>query len=235
MSENPEPITLTIDGEEVAVPAGTTILQAARLLGKEIPTICFHEQCSSNAICRTCVVEIEGARLLAASCVTPVSAGMTVHTRSERVERARRTIFELLDSAVDLSEAPEIQAMLSDYQADPQRFPQVERREPSLLDDNPMFVRDYAKCVLCWRCVQVCGSDAQYAYAINFSGRGFHTQISTFFEQPLPATSCVFCGQCIGVCPTNALKPKREWLLEQGQSLEAVLAAVRGPRRREAR
>jgi predicted molibdopterin-dependent oxidoreductase YjgC len=98
-----------------------------------------------------------------------------------------------------------------------------------------MYLRDYAKCVLCWRCVQVCAEDAQYTYAINFSGRGFETQIGTFFDKPLPETTCVFCGQCVGVCPTNALKPKREWLLEQGFSLEQVLASTRQERRRRSK
>jgi predicted molibdopterin-dependent oxidoreductase YjgC len=182
-----------------------------------------------------CVVEVEGWRVLAASCVAQVSPGMVVHTRSERVERSRRTILEMLSSTVDLSEAPGIQPMLADYAADLERFPQVERRAVPLLDDNPMYVRDYAKCVLCWRCVQVCAEDAQYTYAINFSGRGFETQIGTFFDKPLPETTCVFCGQCVGVCPTNALKPKREWLLEQGLPLEQIVASTRPERRRRGR
>lgn len=225
-------VTLSIDGETVTVPAGTTLLEAARSLGKDIPTICYHEACTSNALCRTCMVEVEGRRLLAASCVEQASQSMVVHTRSEKVERSRRTILEMLGSAVDLSEAPEIQAMLEEYHADKERFPQAKARLSPVLDDNPMYLRDYARCVLCWRCVQVCAEDAQYTYAINFSGRGFETQISTFFDQPIPATTCVFCGQCVGVCPTNALKPKREWLLEQGLSQEEIFASTRFPRKR---
>lgn len=225
-------ISLTIDGRPVSVPAGTTIMQAAATLGTAVPTICYHEHCTSNALCRICVVEVEGARVLAAACVATVSANMVVHTRTERVERSRRTILEMLDSAVDLSEAPEIQGFMADYAAAPARFPQAERRDPPVLDDNPMFVRDYAKCILCWRCVQVCADDAQYAYAINFEGRGYETQIGTFFEQPLPASSCVFCGQCVGVCPTGALKPKRQWLLEQGQTPDEIMAMTRNERRR---
>ncbi len=96
-----------------------------------------------------------------------------------------------------------------------------------------MYVRDYAKCVLCWRCVQVCADDAQYTYAINFKGRGFETQIGTFFDLPMPATTCVFCGQCVGVCPTGALKPKREWLLEQGMTPDEILQVTRSERRRK--
>ncbi len=112
------------------------------------------------------------------------------------------------------------------------RFPEGERRDLPVLDDNPMYIRDYAKCILCWRCVQVCAEDAQFTYAINFKGRGFETGIGTFFDQPMPETTCVFCGQCVGVCPTGALKPKREALLEQGVSLEEILQATRGEKKR---
>lgn len=207
-------VTLTIDGETVTVPARTTILKAAEVLGKKIPTICYHDHCTPNGLCRMCVVEVEGARVLSPACVASVGAGMQVQTRSARVERSRRTILEMLASAVDLSDAPEIQAMIADYNADGERFPEGTRRAVPVLDDNPMYIRDYAKCVLCWRCVQVCADDAQYTYAINFTGRGFGTMIGTFFDKPMPETTCVFCGQCVGVCPTGALKAKRQFLLE---------------------
>jgi predicted molibdopterin-dependent oxidoreductase YjgC len=133
---------------------------------------------------------------------------------------------------VDLSQAPEIQKFLNDYRADPARFPEAERREHAVLDDNPMYIRDYSKCILCWRCVQVCAQDAQFTYAINFSGRGFETSIGTFYDKPMPETTCVFCGQCVGVCPTGALKPKREWLLEQGVSLDEIMQATKAGRKR---
>lgn len=226
-------ITLTIDDQSITVPAGTTLLHAAQLLGESVPTICYHEHCTANALCRICVVEVEGARVLAPACVAQVSEGMKVHTRTERVERSRRIILELLDSAVDLSESPEIQSFIGDYQASPERFPAAERRESPVLDDNPMFVRDYSKCILCWRCVQVCADDAQYTYAINFEGRGFETQIGTFFDKPLPETTCVFCGQCVGVCPTGALKPKREWLLQDGNTPDEIMRMTRSERRRK--
>ena len=225
-------VNLTIDGQPVTVPAGTTILKAAQALGEDIPTICYHEACTANGLCRMCVVEVEGARVLSPSCVALVSDGMNVHTRSPRVERSRRTILEMLVSAVDLSEAPEVQTMLSDYAADVGRFPGAEARRAPVLDDNPMYVRDYSKCVLCWRCVQVCAEDAQYTFALNFSGRGFETMIGTFFDRPMPETTCVFCGQCVGVCPTGALKPKREWLLEQGRSPDEVMQLTRSERRK---
>ena len=228
-------VTLTIDGQTLTVPAGTTILKAAESIGQHIPTICYHEACTSNGLCRMCVVEVEGARLLPPACIAPVGEGMQVQTRTPRVERSRRTILEMLASAVDLSAAPAVQEMLQDYAADPQRFPAGERRGVPVLDDNPMYIRDYAKCVLCWRCVQVCAEDAQYTYAINFTGRGFGTMIGTFFDKPMPETTCVFCGQCVGVCPTGALKAKREWLLEQGLAADEIMQVTRTERRKRKR
>ena len=226
-------VSVIIDGQTVTAPAGTTILKAAEGIGVSIPTICYHDACTANALCRLCVVEVEGVRVLAPSCVAQIAEGMIVHTRSERVERSRRTILEMLDSAVDLSGSPAIQQYIQDYAADRERFPGGEQRTFPLIDDNPMYIRDYSKCVLCWRCVQVCAEDAQYTYAINFTGRGFDTQIGTFFDLPMPATSCVFCGQCVGVCPTGALKPKREWLLEQGMTPDEVLQVTRTERKRK--
>ena len=228
-----ETITLTIDGQSVIVEAGTTILKAAQSIDVEIPTICYHELCTSNGLCRMCVVEVEGARVLSPACVAQVSEGMNVKTRSERVERSRRTIVEMLGSAVDLSEAPEIKRLEMDYHADPDRFGEVERRHQPVIDDNPMYIRDYEKCILCWRCVQVCADDAQYAFALNFNGRGFETSIGTFFDKGMTETTCVFCGQCVGVCPTGALKPKREWLLEQGMTPDELMQLTRSGRRRK--
>jgi NADH dehydrogenase/NADH:ubiquinone oxidoreductase subunit G len=227
-----ETITLTIDDQSVTVESGTTIHHAAQSMGIDIPTICYHDHCTSNGLCRMCVVEVEGARVLAPACVAQVGDGMKVKTRSERVERSRRTIVELLGSAVDLSEAPEIQRFAQDYHADLDRFA-GERRQHAVIDDNPMYIRDYEKCILCWRCVQVCADDAQYAFAINFNGRGFETTIGTFFDKGMTETTCVFCGQCVGVCPTGALKPKREWLLEQGKTPDELMQLTRTERRRK--
>jgi predicted molibdopterin-dependent oxidoreductase YjgC len=160
---------------------------------------------------------------------------MKVQTRSERVDRARKTILEMLASTMDLSEAADIQAMMTEYGADVDRFPDAERREVPVKDDNPMFIRDYAKCLLCWRCVQVCADDVQYTYAINFDGRGYETQIGTFFDRSIPETTCVLCGQCVGVCPTGALKPKREFLLEQGMSPQEISVLNTGKKKRKDR
>ncbi len=226
-------ITLTIDGQQVSAQPGQTLLEVARENGKDIPTICFHEATTSNALCRICVVEVEGMRVLQPACIVEAAKGMKVQTRSEKVLRARKTILEMLASTMDLSDAPEIQAMLAEYEADVNRFPDAERRAIPVKDDNPMYIRDYSKCLLCWRCVQVCADDAQYTYAINFEGRGYETQIGTFFDKAIPETTCVLCGQCVGVCPTGALKPKREFLLEQGMSPQEISVMNTGRKRRK--
>ena len=172
-------------------------------------------------------------RLLQPACIVQAADGMKVQTKSERVVRARRTILEMLAATMDLSDAPEILTLMDEYGARTDRFPEAERRESALKDDNPMYVRDYSKCLLCWRCVQVCADDAQYTFAINFSGRGYETQIGTFFDRAIPETTCVLCGQCVGVCPTGALKPKREYLLEQGMSPQEISVMNTGRKRRK--
>ena len=220
-------VNITLDGKPVSVEEGITILNAAKVFGINIPSICYHEYCTANGLCRICVVEIEGSRLLVPSCITPVSEGMNIQTRSQRVFLVRKAILEMLASSVDLSGAPDILDLMTEYGADVERYPEAEKRHPDFLDDNPMYIRDYAKCILCWRCVQVCGRDVQYTYAINFNGRGYDTRISTFFDRPLPETTCVFCGQCVAVCPTGALKPKRQWLLEQGYHPEKIFEMTR--------
>ncbi|HEY4491492.1 MAG TPA: 2Fe-2S iron-sulfur cluster-binding protein [Acidobacteriota bacterium] len=226
-------ITLMIDGQEVTAEDGKTLLEIGRELGKDIPTICYHDATTANALCRICVVEAEGMRVLQPACVVEAGPGMKIQTRSEKVTRSRRTILEMLSSTMDLSESTEIQQMMKDYGASDARFPDAVRRESEVRDDNPMYVRDYSKCLLCWRCVQVCAEDAQYTYAINFEGRGYETQIGTFFDKAIPETSCVLCGQCVGVCPTGALKPKREYLLEQGMSPNEISVLNTGRKKRK--
>lgn len=228
-------ITLTIDGEQVSVERGATLLAAARQLGKDVPTICYHDVTTSNALCRICVVEVEGQRLLQPACIVKAAPGMDVQTRNPRVDRARKTILEMLASTMDLSDSPAILTMMGEYGASTDRFPEAERRAVPVQDDNPMYVRDYSKCLLCWRCVQVCADDAQYTFALNFNGRGYETQIGTFFDKAIPETTCVLCGQCVGVCPTGALKPKREFLLEQGLSPQEITVMNTGRKKRKNR
>lgn len=224
-------VRLTIDGREVTVPEGTTLLDAATELGIEIPAICYHPHLTANGLCRVCSVDA-GGRVQAAACVTECQDGMEVSTASPSVIRARRTILELLASTVDLSEAPEIQQLIDDLEADVTRFGGGDRRPTPIYDDNPFYLRDYNQCINCWRCVQVCADDAQYAFALSFDGRGFHTHIGTFLGDGMMDTTCVFCGQCVGVCPTGALKPKRQALLEQGLDPDEVFELTRGGRRK---
>lgn len=208
-------VTLTIDGQAITVQKGTTILDAAAQSGIEIPVICYHPHLTANGLCRICSVDA-GFRVQLAACVTECTDGMEISTQNEKVRRGRRTILELLETTVNLEEAPEIVSMAEKYGATPHRFSNAKRRETPIYDDNPFYVRDYNQCINCWRCVQVCADDAQFAFALSFDGRGFDTTIGTFMNDSMPDTTCVFCGQCVGVCPTGALKPKRQILMEEG-------------------
>ena len=227
-----ETITLTINGRAITVPPETSILDAAAQLGIDIPVICYHPPLTANGLCRICSVEETGGRVQAAACVTACAEGMVAQTDTENVRRTRRTILEMLAATVNLAEAPEILALIAEYGADTARFPDAERREAPVYDDNPFFLRDYNQCVNCWRCVQVCADDAQYAYALSFDGRGYSTAIGTFMGDGLMDTACVFCGQCVGACPTGALKPKRQALFEQGANPDDIFFQTRRKRKR---
>ena len=226
-------VTLTINGQEVSANKGATILEAAADQGIEIPVICYHEATTPNGLCRVCVVDVDGGRVLQPACVATCQADAKVETDNERVMRSRRTILEMLNASVILEEAPEIQQMMRDCQADPERFPLAHKRESEVIDDNPFYVRDYAQCVLCWRCVQVCAEDSQFTFALTLNERGHDTAVSTAFDIGMTESPCVFCGQCIGVCPTGALKPKIEWGMEQGLDEDELRALTRHGRKRD--
>lgn len=225
-----EQIDLVIDGKNIKVDPDTTILEAARAEGIDIPVICLHEATTAEGLCRQCVVEVEGWGRLAPACITPAADGLVVHTASERVVRARRTILEMLNASVDISHSPELQSQMEKYGADPGRFPGAKKREHEILDDNPFYVRDYSQCILCWRCVQACADDMQYSYALGLGGRGHDSHITTFYDFPLPDTTCVFCGNCLAVCPTNALQDKTEYLVEKGFQHHEIRARRRQER-----
>lgn len=205
-ARDPKPrVSLTIDGVAVTAEAGSTVLNACRLAGHDIPTLCFLETLKPANACRLCVVEVEGARVLVPSCSRQVEDGMVVHTRSERVRHARKMVLEFLASSVDLSTTPGMAELLTEYGCAPERFgPSATVAQP-VKRDNELFVRDLAKCVLCYRCVEACGEDHQNTFAIAVAGRGFAAHISTELSVPLPESACVYCGNCVAVCPTGAL------------------------------
>jgi predicted molibdopterin-dependent oxidoreductase YjgC len=209
-------VAITIDGSSVEAPAGSTILDACRDAGIDVPTLCFLETLTPVNACRVCVVEVEGGRVLAPACSRRIEPGMVIRTRSPRVDLSRKLVLELLASSVDLSTAPSLEPMMREYGADPGRFgpaPATVRQPPKV--DNELYMRDYSKCVLCYKCVEACGTDAQNTFAIAVAGRGFDAHISTEFDVVLPESACVYCGNCIAVCPTGALMPSHEYELRQ--------------------
>jgi predicted molibdopterin-dependent oxidoreductase YjgC len=226
-------VDLEIDGRPVSVPEGSTILDACRSVGIDTPTLCYGETLRPANVCRVCVVELEGARALAPACSRLVEPDMKVHTDSERVRHSRKMVMEFLASSVDLSTAPEAQLYVGQYGADPERYgppappdPDRDRKRAGHHEvpdgqtaatvhqpvkiDNDLYVRDYSKCILCYKCVDACGEQYQNTFAIHVAGRGFDARISTEFNVELPASACVYCGNCIAVCPTGALMPSRE-------------------------
>ena len=209
-------VELKIDGQAVSVPEGSTILDAARKLGIETPTLCYLESLTPVNVCRVCVVELEGSRTLVPACSRKVEKGMSIKTDSERVELSRRIVLEFLSSSVDVSTAPAFAGYMERYSAQPKRFGDAAATvaQPTKID-NELYVRDYSKCILCYKCVEACGVDAQNTFAIAVAGRGFSAHISTEFDVPLPDSACVYCGNCIGVCPTGALMFKSEHDMRQ--------------------
>lgn len=227
-------VSLSIDGDEVAVPEGATVLDACRAVGRDIPTLCYGDTLTPKNACRVCMVEVEGSRVLVPSCSRKVSADMIVKTDTERVRHSRRLVLELLGSSVDLSTTPNVDSWMAQYAADPSRFgppaPEDVHRDihepaehhpgdgalaatmeqPDKVD-NDLYVREYSKCIMCYKCVDACGEQWQNTFAIQVAGRGFDSQISTEFGVGLPESACVYCGNCVEVCPTGALSFKSEY------------------------
>ena len=245
-------VELQIDGEPVRVPEGTTILDALRRRNVDTPTLCYLENLTPVNACRVCVVEVEGSRALVPSCSRKVEPGMVVKTDSERVRHSRKLVLELLASSVDLSLVDaNTRRWMAAYGAEPEKFgpsappsPAGERDERApghhhapprsaaetvtqpVKVDNDLYVRDYSKCILCYKCVEACGEDAQNTFAIAVAGRGFDARISTEYAEPLPDSACVYCGNCIGVCPTGALMFKSEYDMRQAGTWEEARQTV---------
>lgn len=209
-----ENITIKINGREVSAPAGSTILEAARLANITIPTLCYMKEINEIGACRICVVEVKGAKTLVTACVYPISEGMEVWTNTPRVLAARRTTLELMLSNHNRSCLScvrsgncELQALCKQYGVE-NEAKYDGAKTPSEIDDSAThMIRDNSKCILCRRCVAVC-KETQGIGVIGASNRGFKTAVTSAFEMGLGDTSCVSCGQCIAVCPTGALQEK---------------------------
>lgn len=210
-------INLKIDGIDITVPEGTTILQAAKKAGINIPTLCFLKDINEIGACRMCVVEIKGARALQAACVYPVSEGLEVITNSEKVRKARKVTLELILSNHDRrclecvrSQNCELQTLAKELGVNEIRFPALSEKERLPIDDmSASIVRDPNKCVLCRRCVAVC-KKVQTVGVIDTTERGFRTIVEPPFGKSLAETPCVNCGQCIVSCPVGAIYEKPE-------------------------
>jgi len=214
-AEMTKTVTLKINGIEVKVNEGATIMEVARQIGVRIPTLCFMKEYNEIGACRVCVVEIKGARNLAAACMFPVYEGMEVLINTERVRKARKTNIELLLSHhnMDCLSCPrstncELQTLAFEFGADQFRFNTTEFGEEDVMDDSTKhLIRDNTKCILCNRCVAICSKE-QHVSVIGRNKRGFFTNIGSPFALPLESTSCINCGQCVAVCPTAALRER---------------------------
>lgn len=207
-------VTLTINGISVTTNKDSSVLNAAREAGIYIPTLCYHSDLRAEGACRLCLVEINGARTLMASCVYPVSEGLVVQTNTTRVREARKLIVELLLAnhpkdclTCQKSMDCELQTIAADLGVRKIRFADGEMKTHTIDDTNPALVRDQEKCILCGRCITVC-SEVQGMDVYSFAGRGFHTMVSTAFEAGLEKVACTYCGQCANVCPTGAIVEK---------------------------
>ena len=206
-------VNLKIDDKKVCVPEGTTILDAAKQAGIDIPTLCFLKDINEVGDCRMCIVEVEGRRGFATSCIQTVEEGMVVHTHTPNVLEARHMILDLIISnhskdclTCTRSGNCELQDLAIKFNVLDIEF-QGERTEHKIDDKSPSIVRDFNKCILCRRCVATC-KNVQNIGAIDCIGRGFESCISTTYDHSLNDVNCTFCGQCIEACPTGALHEK---------------------------
>lgn len=208
-----EMVNITIDGKKIQVPKTATVLEAAQSAGITVPTLCYHPELRPEGACRVCMVEVEGARSLVASCVYPVNEGMVVRTNTSAVRDARKTVVELL-----LANHPqdclscqrnlncELQSIAADLGIRQVRF-EGEKKHYPLDANNPSLVRDQDKCILCGRCIRAC-SERQGVHVYSFVNRGFNTTVSPAFNEGLDEAPCTYCGQCASVCPTAAIVEK---------------------------
>ncbi len=233
-------IAVTIDGKEIKVPMGTTILEAARQLGIEIPTLCHHDDLCVAGVCRICVVEVEGQRTLQASCAYPVTQPITVHTHTRKVRQARRHVLDLLLSehygecySCFRNNNCELQDLAKQYGVDYFRFGHPEKPLHEVDRSSYSVIRDNNKCIQCRRCVRTC-IDLQEVGVLEMAGRGDESRVATFQEKPLGDVVCINCGQCINRCPTGALRandPTDEvWAAIDDPTKHVVIQTAPAPR-----
>ncbi|MCL2457165.1 MAG: NADH-dependent [FeFe] hydrogenase, group A6, partial [Defluviitaleaceae bacterium] len=206
---------VTIDNIQIEVENNCTILDAARKIGVEIPTLCYLKEKNEIGACRVCQVEIQGARALAAACVMPVSDGMVINTKSKKVRDARKATVELILSnhnreclTCSSNNNCELQSLANELGI--REIPFEGESDFGVVDtSSPSIVRDQSKCILCGRCVNVCKKD-QGSSILDFTDRGINTKVSPLFNKNLTEVPCIYCGQCVSVCPTAALREKED-------------------------
>ena len=210
------PVHITMDGIPLQIPDGFFVLEAARHANIRIPTLCNLADLSPVGACRLCLVKIEGQSILAAACVQPVVDGMVVHTHTQEVLEARKTMLELLlaNHPTDCLSCVrnlncELQTLAAELGIKKNRFQGAMRRYP-LDDANEFIVRDNEKCILCGRCVRTC-QELQGCHVLDFSQRGFDSKVTPAFDTATAESGCVFCGACVSACPVGALTEKNLW------------------------
>ncbi len=224
----PKPtVSFVMDGVEMSVPEGSTILEACRDADITIPTLCYLETLEPFNSCRACVVEVAGSRTLVPACSREVTEGLDVLTESDRVVATRKTVYELLASSVDLSLVDdENSEFMERYEVDVDRFGAEDRAAVEVKIEDDLYIRDYDKCIMCFRCVAACGPDAQNTFAIDVAGRGLNSTIATEFDIVLPESACVYCGNCVAVCPTGALMFKTEYDMRESGTWDETSQTV---------
>jgi predicted molibdopterin-dependent oxidoreductase YjgC len=236
-------VTVQLDGTNVEVAEGTTLLDACRSAQIDTPTLCYSDVLHPVNACRVCVVEVEGSRPLVPACSREVTDGMVVRTDSERVRHSRKMVLEFLGSSVDMSYASDdVHGWMDRYRVDSGRYGPpattpangdrdenkahpghhgpvdgfaAETVAQSAKVDNALYMRDFSRCISCYKCVVACGEDAQNTFALTVAGRGFDAGVSTEYDVALGESACVFCGNCISVCPTGAIMFRSEHELRE--------------------
>ena len=208
-------VNLTIDGKKLAVPKGTTVIEAAKEAGIEIPALCYDKNLEIVSACRLCIVEVVGSKKLETSCSTFVREGMEVRTMTQKVIEARKEIIQLLldshpNDCLTCQKAGECLLQKYAYEYDLKFRDHGGAMRPTLIDtSSPYILKDDSKCILCGKCVRTC-AQVEGRHVLSFSGRGYDTRIVMDADQSFEESTCVSCNRCVAVCPVGALVDKRQ-------------------------